>query len=57
MKSSKLPIQAAPVERTIVGTPMSSGNGVDPSFNLGGLFKTIASVAGPILGSLSSLVP
>ncbi|MEH1865822.1 MAG: hypothetical protein V7K69_12565 [Nostoc sp.] len=52
MKSSKLPIQAAPVERTIVGTPMSSGNGVDPSFDWGGLVKTIGSVAAPLLGSL-----
>jgi hypothetical protein len=30
-KSSKLPIQAAPVVRTIAGTPMSSGNGVEAS--------------------------
>ena len=32
MKSSKLPIQASPVERTITGTPMSINNGVEPSF-------------------------
>ena len=32
MKSPKLPKQAAPVERTITGTPMSSKNGVEPSF-------------------------
>jgi hypothetical protein len=31
MKSSKLPIQSAPVVRTIAGAPMSSGNGVEAS--------------------------
>ncbi|NER98262.1 MAG: hypothetical protein F6J86_31295 [Symploca sp. SIO1B1] len=31
MKSSKLPIQAAPVERTVTGVPMSNQNGVDAS--------------------------
>ncbi len=31
MKSSKLPIQSAPVVRTIAGTPMSRGNGVEAS--------------------------
>ncbi|NER98261.1 MAG: hypothetical protein F6J86_31290 [Symploca sp. SIO1B1] len=31
MKSSKLPIQAVPVERTVTGVPMSNQNGVDAS--------------------------
>ncbi|AOX03854.1 hypothetical protein BJP34_34425 [Moorena producens PAL-8-15-08-1] len=31
IKSSKLPIQAAPIERTVTGASMSSDNGVDPS--------------------------
>ncbi len=30
-RSSKLPIQAAPVTRNITGAAMSNGNGVDPS--------------------------
>jgi hypothetical protein len=30
-KLSKLPIQAAPVERTITGAPVSSENGVEAS--------------------------
>jgi hypothetical protein len=52
MKSSKLPIQAAPVERNITGAAISNQNGVDPSFDWGGLLKTVGSVAAPILGSL-----
>jgi hypothetical protein len=32
MKSSKLPIQSYPVERTITGASMSSGDGVEPSW-------------------------
>ena len=55
MKRSKLPIQAAPVERTIAGTPMSSGNGVEASGWLD-VVKDVAGVVGtvapPILGAL-----
>lgn len=35
MKRSKLPVQAAPVERTTTGTPISSQSGVDPSGLIG----------------------
>lgn len=53
MKRSKLPLQAAPVERTIAGTPMSNQSGVDPSFNWGGLLKDVASAALPaVLGAI-----
>ncbi len=49
MKSSKLPVQAAPIERTIVGAAMSSGDGVDPSFDWGGLLGGIAKAAIPVI--------
>ncbi len=40
-KSSKLPVQATPVERNVTGAAMSSENGVDPSFDWGGLLSTV----------------
>ncbi|MBU7586459.1 MAG: hypothetical protein KAF91_26945 [Nostoc sp. TH1S01] len=49
MKSSRLPIQSAPVERTITGAAVSNGNGVDPSFDWGGLLKTVGNVAATAL--------
>ncbi|MDJ0675999.1 MAG: hypothetical protein QNJ36_11555 [Calothrix sp. MO_167.B42] len=55
MKPSKLPIQAAPVERTITGALMSSGNGVEASGildTIGDIAKVAAPIAAPILGSL-----
>ncbi|NEO78075.1 hypothetical protein [Moorena sp. SIO4G3] len=52
MKSSKLPIQAAPVERTVIGASMSSDNGVDPS-----LWTALASTLIPVAAeALSSLI-
>jgi len=51
MKSSKLPIQAAPVERTVTGASMSSDNGVDPSL-WGALASTLLPVAAEAIGSL-----
>jgi hypothetical protein len=33
MKSSKLPIQSAPVNRIATGASISDHNGVDPSFD------------------------
>ncbi|MFP4575220.1 MAG: hypothetical protein ACLFT9_06300 [Coleofasciculus sp.] len=55
MKSSKLPIQAAPVERTITGAAISNPNGVEAN----GVFDDIVSgigkvaqVVGPALGPL-----
>jgi len=55
MKPSKLPIQAAPIERTITGAPMSSDNSVEASGwldTIGDIVKTAAPIAAPILGSL-----
>ncbi len=53
MKPSKLPIQAAPVERTITGAPMSTegGNSVEASGILDTL-KTIGRAALPIATQL-----
>ncbi len=51
MKSSKLPIQAPPVQRNITGATISSENGVEAS-GVMDVLKTVGSVAGPILGSL-----
>jgi len=51
MKLSKLPIQAAPVERTITGAPMSSGNSVEASGWLDTL-KKIGQAALPIATQL-----
>ncbi len=52
-KSSKLPIQAAPVERAVTGASMSSEKGVDPSLlGLGTLASTLIPVAAKAIGSL-----
>jgi hypothetical protein len=57
-KSSKRPIQSAPVVRTITGAPMSSGNGVEASGwfdDIVGAVKTygpaVAQAAPGILGA------
>ncbi|MGL5059153.1 MAG: hypothetical protein ACRC62_04150 [Microcoleus sp.] len=50
MKSSKLPIQAAPVERTIAGARISSHNGVEAS----GWFDILKKVGTGVLGALGS---
>ncbi|NEO78076.1 hypothetical protein [Moorena sp. SIO4G3] len=50
MKSSKLPIQAAPVERTVTGASMSSDNGVDPSINWGKIGSIALDTIGSLLG-------
>ncbi|MGF1937837.1 MAG: hypothetical protein RM347_026205 [Nostoc sp. ChiQUE02] len=51
MKSSKLPIQAAPVERTISGGRISSQNGVEASGWLD-ILKTVGQAALPVVGQL-----
>ncbi len=55
MKSSKLPIQSAPVVRTASGAAVSGQSGVDPSFDWGGLLGSIAKVGLPILGGALGL--
>jgi hypothetical protein len=53
MKSSKLPIQSAPVVRTATGVPVSSGNGVEASGwmdILGGIAKVALPALGGALG-------
>ena len=42
--SSKLPIQAAPVERNVTGAAISNQQGVEASFDLGSLINTIGSL-------------
>lgn len=51
MKSAKLPIQAAPVERTVNGATMSSQDGVNPSF-WGALASTLLPIAAKGIASL-----
>jgi hypothetical protein len=51
MKSSKLPIQAAPVERTITGTRISSQNGVEASGWLD-ILKSVGQAALPVVNNL-----
>jgi hypothetical protein len=51
MKSSKLPIQAAPVERTITGARISSQNGVEASGWLD-ILKSVGQAALPVVGKL-----
>ncbi len=54
MKSSKLPMQAAPVQRYIAGAPISSenGNGVEASF-WGALLKGAATAIPAIVNAVS----
>ncbi len=54
MKSSKLPIQAAPVQRHITGASISNenGNGVEASF-WGALLKGAATLAPTIIDAIS----
>ena len=52
MKSSKLPIQAVPVERTVTGVRMSNQNGVDPSLNWRRVWQNIK----PFIKAGASLV-
>lgn len=56
MKSSKLPVQAAPVERTVTGTPMSSENGVDPSFGFGDIWNAVKTYGPGIAKGVASLL-
>jgi hypothetical protein len=51
MKSSKFPIQAAPVERTITGAHVSSQNGVEASGWLD-IVKTVGQAALPVVSNL-----
>lgn len=51
MNSSKLPIQAAPVERTITGTRISNQNGVEASGWLD-ILKTVGQAALPVVSNL-----
>ncbi|NEN88982.1 MAG: hypothetical protein F6K48_08675 [Okeania sp. SIO3H1] len=53
MKSSKLPIQAAPAERTVTGVSMSNQNGIDPSFDVGKLVSTLVTAITGVLNSLA----
>ncbi len=48
-KSSKLPVQAAPVVRTIAGAPMSNQSGVEPSVNWWDVANKVAGVVGHLL--------
>lgn len=56
MKSAKLPIQAAPVERTITGAAMSSQDGVDPSFGWGDIWSGIKKYGPGIVKGVASLL-
>lgn len=54
MKSSKRPIQSAPVVRTITGAPMSSGNGIEASGwfdDIVGAVKTYGPTVAKTIGS------
>ena len=53
MKSSKLPLQSAPVERTVTGATLSTQSGVDPSF-WGALASTLLPIAGKAISGLLS---
>jgi hypothetical protein len=50
MKTSKLPIQAAPVERTITGAAISNQNGVEASLSLSDIIRTALPVVSSLLG-------
>ncbi|NEN88981.1 MAG: hypothetical protein F6K48_08670 [Okeania sp. SIO3H1] len=52
MKSSKLPIQAAPVERTVTGVSMSNQNGIDPSFDVGKLVSKLVTAITSVVSNL-----
>ncbi|NEN88983.1 MAG: hypothetical protein F6K48_08680 [Okeania sp. SIO3H1] len=54
MKSSKLPIQAVPVERTVTGVPMSNQNGVDPSFDWAKLATELVPAITSVISSFLS---
>ncbi len=56
MKSSKLPIQAVPVERTVTGVPMSNQNGVDPSFSLGDVWDAVKTYGPTVVKGVASLL-
>ena len=69
MKSSKLPIQAAPVQRNITGVSMSSQNGVDPSVCVGlswretnsgpnsSIIRGISGIGGNIGSGIDAYIP
>ena len=56
MKSSKLPIQAAPVERNITGAAISNQNGVDPSFSWGSVWDAVKTYGPGIVKGAASLL-
>jgi hypothetical protein len=56
MKSCKLPIQAAPVERTIVGTPMANESGIDPSFGWGDVWNAVKTYGPTVAKGIASLL-
>ncbi len=56
MKSCKLPIQSAPVERTIVGTPMANESGIDPSFGWGDVWNAVKTYGPTVAKGIASLL-
>ena len=56
MKSSKLPIQSAPIERTLTGAPMSKNSGVDPSFSWGDIWDGIKKYGPSVVKGVASLL-
>lgn len=56
MKTSKLPIQAAPVERTITGAAISNQNGVEASWSFDDIINKVAQVAQVAVPVVSQLL-
>jgi hypothetical protein len=52
MKSSKLPIQSPPVERNIIGTPISSKSGVEASGLLSDIGQWLDDQVGNVVGKI-----
>ncbi len=48
MKSSKLPKQTAPVQRSTTGAPISNENGVN-GVEASGIWDTVKSIAGALI--------
>ncbi|MEM9216453.1 MAG: hypothetical protein AAGD25_19165 [Cyanobacteria bacterium P01_F01_bin.150] len=56
MKSSKLPVQSAPVDRYITGAAMAGENGVDASGFLD-ILKSVGSAVAPVaLDAIKGLI-
>jgi hypothetical protein len=50
--SLRLPLQMAPVERTVVSSALAVGEGLQPSFDWGSFLQQALPVATSVLGSL-----